>query len=280
MNSPAARRIILCADDYGLSPGVNKAICDLIARGRINATSVMTVAPAFDRASCTALQDTARGKNCQIGLHLTLTAPFRPLTMHFRPLRSDTFLPLSRLLGISLLRRLDREMLRAEILAQLSAFEQMFGRAPDYVDGHQHVQAFPQVRDAFVDAVANAAPKAWIRQCGRVTGAKRSAADPKSFTLDMLSAGLRERATKRGVAFNPAFAGAYDFTKEPDFAALFATFLEGLPEGGLVMCHPGFVDEVLVGLDRLTHQREREHEFLASDAFPELLTARNFVLSS
>lgn len=279
MNSPAPRRIIVCADDYGLSPGVNKAILDLIVRQRINATSVMTVAPAFDRTSCAALQDAARESNCQIGLHLTLTAPFRPLTMHFRPLRSDTFLPLSRLLRASLLRRLDREMLRAEIAAQLAAFERLFGRPPDYVDGHQHAHAFPQVRDTFVDVIAKAAPAAWIRQCGRVAGAKRSAADLKSLTLDILSAGLRKRATKQGVAFNPAFAGAYDFTKETDFAGLFGKFLEGLPEGGLVMCHPGFVDETLIALDPLTDQREREHAFLASEAFPGLLAARNFVLS-
>jgi len=280
MSSPAPRRIILCADDYGLSPGVNRAILELIARGRINATSVMTVAPAFDRESSSALQDAAREKDCQIGLHLTLTAPFRPLTMHFRPLHGDTFLPLSRLLGASLLRRLDRVMLQAEISAQLAAFERMFGRAPDYVDGHQHVQAFPQVRDAFLAAVRDAAPNAWIRQCGRVAEAKRSAADLKSFTLDMLSVGLRKRAARRGVAFNPAFAGAYDFTRKSDFANLFGVFLEGLPEGGLVMCHPGFVDETLIALDPLTHRREREYQFLASEAFQGLLTARNFVLSS
>jgi hypothetical protein len=279
MSSPAPRRIVVCADDYGLSPGVNRAILELIGRRRVNATSVMTVAPTFDRASTSALQEVAHSTNCQIGLHLTLTAPFRPLTLHFRHLHNDTFLPLSRLLGASLLRRLDREMLRGEISAQLAAFEQMFGRPPDYVDGHQHVQAFPQVRDVFLDAVTDAAPAAWIRQCGRVAGTKRSATDVKSATLDMLSAGLRKRAAKGGVPFNPAFAGAYDFTREPDFADLFGKFLEGLPEGGLVMCHPGFVDEVLVSLDPLTKQREREYEFLASEALPALLAARNFVLS-
>jgi hypothetical protein len=240
----------------------------------------MTVAPSFDRASSTALQDAARSGNCRIGLHLTLTAPFRPLTMHFQPLRNDTFLPLSQLLRTSLLRRLDREMLRAEISAQLTAFERMFGRLPDHVDGHQHAHAFPQIRDAFIDVIANAAPQAWIRQCGRVSGAKRPVADLKSLTLDLLSVGLRKRATKRGIAFNPAFAGAYDFSREPDFASLFGGFLEGLPEGGLVMCHPGFVDEALVALDPLTDQREREYAFLAGDAFPGLLAARNFVLSN
>ena len=47
-----------------------------------------------------------------------------------------------------------------------------------------------------------------------------------------------------------------------------AQFLAGLPEDGVVMCHPGFVDETLVGLDPLTVQREREHAYLGSEAFP------------
>ena len=46
MNDAAPpRRIWLCADDYGISPGVNRAIRDLIERGRLNATSVMMVGP-------------------------------------------------------------------------------------------------------------------------------------------------------------------------------------------------------------------------------------------
>ena len=56
-------------------------------------------------------------------------------------------------------------------------------------------------------------------------------------------------------------------------------FLDGLPDGGLVMCHPGFVDDILIGLDPLTDQREREHAYLAGDAFPRLLAANNVTLA-
>jgi predicted glycoside hydrolase/deacetylase ChbG (UPF0249 family) len=56
-------------------------------------------------------------------------------------------------------------------------------------------------------------------------------------------------------------------------------FLDGLPDGGLVMCHPGFVDEALVSLDPLTTQRENEHAFLAGPQFPPLLAANNVTLS-
>ena len=82
-----------------------------------------------------------------------------------------------------------------------------------------------------------------------------------------------------GIPFNPAFAGAYDFSGATDFGALMRQFLDGLPEGGLVMCHPGFVDETLVSLDPLTTQRENEHAFLGGERFPPLLAANNVTLA-
>src|SRR5215475_12169058 len=142
------RRIWLCADDYGISPGVNRAIRDLFERGRLNATSVMMVAPAIGRDEVAQLKQAAEKKTgAAIGLHATLTAPFRPLTMHFRPLRDELFLPFAKLLRAGQFGRLDSEIIRAEIAAQLLAFRELFGRAPDFVDGHQHVQLYPQVRD-------------------------------------------------------------------------------------------------------------------------------------
>ena len=66
---------------------------------------------------------------------------------------------------------------------------------------------------------------------------------------------------------NPAFAGTYAFRDEVDFPALFPTFLEGLPPGGLVMCHPGFVDDELRRLDPLTDLREQEYAYFSGDAF-------------
>jgi predicted glycoside hydrolase/deacetylase ChbG (UPF0249 family) len=281
MNDAAPlRRIWLCADDYGLADGVNRAIRDLIGRGRLNATSVMVVGPSIGRTEVAALQDIAAASpRCAIGLHTTLTAPFRPLTMHFRPLDGGLFLPFPNMLRSGLLRRLDAGLIEDELAAQLVAFKDLFGRAPDFVDGHQHAQLFPQVRDAFLRAVKQAAPDAWVRQGGRLLPLGKRLGAPKALVLDTLSAQFRKRAAQAGIAFNPAFAGAYDFSKAPDFGALMRQFLDGLPDGGLVMCHPGFVDETLLGLDPLTTQREAEHAFLAGDRFPPLLAANKVTLS-
>jgi len=164
------------------------------------------------------------------------------------------------------------------VKAQLAAFADAFGRTPDFVDGHQHVQLYPQVRDGFVDAVIETAPNAWVRQGGRNLPLVRQLGRPKALVLDLLSAQFRRRALRADIAFNPAFAGAYDFSRQPDFGALMGEFLDGLPEGGLVMCHPGFVDDILVSLDPLTTQREHEHAFLGGEDFPRLLAANKVTL--
>jgi predicted glycoside hydrolase/deacetylase ChbG (UPF0249 family) len=280
MTGAALRRITLCADDYGISPGVNQGIRELIALGRLNATSVMVVGPAISRDDVSALQDAvAKNPNCEIGLHATLTAPFHPLTMHYRPLLDELFLPLGKMLRFSLLRKLDREAIETELTTQIAKFVALFGRAPDYVDGHQHVQTFPQVRDALLAAVKKNAPTAWVRQSGRVLQLGQRLDNPKALLLDTLSATFRRRATRAGVTFNPGFAGAYDFTRQADFGVLMAGFLNDLPDGGLVMCHPGHVDEILIDLDPFTYQREREYQYLASDAFAQLLAASNVTLA-
>lgn len=274
------RRIWLCADDYGISPGVNRAIRDLIENGRLNATSVMVVGPAIGRDDVSALKTAAQANpSCAIGLHATLTAPFRPLTMHFRPIEGGLFLPHTRLLRRGLMGRLDVELIHTELTVQLAAFVDLFGRTPDFVDGHQHVQLFPAVRDAFLAAVKEAAPNAWIRQCGRDRPWMQRLDSPKALVLDILSAQFRRRATRAELTFNPAFAGAYDFSKEPEFGALMRQFLRGMPEAGVVMCHPGIVDDVLISLDPLTTQREREYEFFRGEHFLPLLAASEVTLN-
>ena len=275
MNPAAHRQIWLCADDYGIAPGVDRGIRELITRGRLNATSVMVVAPSFNKDAAMALLD---ARPAAIGLHVTLTAPFKPL-MELATLRGGRFLTLTNVLGMAMARRLDRTDLEREISAQLQNFRDAFGRPPDFVDGHQHVHIFPQVRDAFVRAVTEHAPNTWVRQCGRIGSQPRALRDQKGLLLDILSVGFRRKARRAGLRFNPAFAGTYSFTPDANFAALFPAFLEGLPDGGLIMCHPGFVDAELERLDPLTKTREHEYAYLSSEDFLRLLAEKNVALA-
>ena len=104
--SKALARIWLCADDYGISPSVNTAIRDLIARGRINATSVMVVAPSFQRSEAVSLDALNAGaRRAAIGLHVTLTAPFKPLSAAFERTYADEFLSLPPTLLLAIMHR-------------------------------------------------------------------------------------------------------------------------------------------------------------------------------
>ena len=273
------RRIWLCADDYGAAPGVSGAIRELIARGRINATSIMVAAPNFNSEEAAAL---AKLNSCEkraaLGLHVTLTGPLQPLSENFAPLRRGRFLPLNAMLRMATARRLQPEPLANEIAAQLKKFIDVFGRTPDFLDGHQHIQLFPQVRDAFLKVVAERAPTAWVRQCGRPRRGRRLR-DHKALVLDILSLGFRRRAKKLRIAVNPAFAGSYAFKSQANYARLFPRFLSGLPDGGLIMCHPGVVDTELKALDSLTTLREQEFAYFGSDAFLQVLAEHNVALA-
>jgi predicted glycoside hydrolase/deacetylase ChbG (UPF0249 family) len=163
-------------------------------------------------------------------------------------------------------------------MVQLAAFHELFGRAPDFVDGHQHVQLFPKIRDAVLAVAKELAPDAWVRQCGAVKPLTLPG-DPKGALIDFLSRSFRRRAQALGVRANPAFAGTYQFSAQAEIAALFPRFLDGLPDGSVVMCHPGFVDAELVRLDPLTELRAREFAYFAGDEFPAVLAAHGVALA-
>jgi chitin disaccharide deacetylase len=276
-----ARRIWLCADDYGISAAVNAAIRDLVLRGRLNATSVMVVPPSFQRSEAISLAMLNVGvERVAIGLHVTLTAPFAPFSAGFKPITSNgTFLPLKETIAGAFLGRFKAETVAAEVMAQMRAFVAAFGRLPDFVDGHQHVHLLPGIRDAVLSVVHETAPNAWIRQCGGAKPLVKRFADRKGMFLDALSYQFRARARAMGVVTNKAFAGTYDFNADTPFEQLFPGFLDKLPDGSLIMCHPGFVDLELKRLDPLTRLRELEYAFFVGDTFPRLLRTHGVCLA-
>jgi predicted glycoside hydrolase/deacetylase ChbG (UPF0249 family) len=273
-------RIWLVADDYGIAPAVNGAIRDLLTRGRINATSVMVVGPACGPDEVRALAEIkaqGSGKKPAIGLHLTLTAPFKPLSEGYPLTSREAFLPLGRTAAAALRGRIDAQAVAREVRAQIDAFKIMFGRAPDYIDGHQHVHLLSPISESVLAQARELAPNIWVRQCAR-TARGRSIA-PKALLLDLASYAFRRRAAAHGIRTNPAFAGAYEFRTDVRFADLFPKFLVGMRDGGVIMCHPGVVDTTLVELDPLTTLREREYEYFKSDGFPAALAAHGIALA-
>ncbi|MDI4656761.1 ChbG/HpnK family deacetylase [Xanthobacter autotrophicus] len=270
------KRVVLCADDYAIAPGVSEAIRRLITARRINATSVMTVFDGLTEEAET-LKAAAEARDVSIGLHVTLTGTFPPLTRGMAG-PNGSFPTLSRVVLAALSRRLDAKAVEAEVEAQFEAFLAAFGRPPDHVDGHQHVHVLPVVRKAVLAATARLAPRAWLRD---VTPAKAAlhGFDMKGRLIGAFASGFARDAARLGLATNRGFGGAYDFSADHDFATLLTHFLKGVPDGGLVMVHPGRVDDPLTARDPLTQQREVEYAVLHGDAMRDILDAAGVSLA-
>jgi len=271
--------IVLCADDYGFSPGVSSAIRDLIDRGRLSATSCMTMSPFWpDHASW--LKPYA--DQADIGLHLTLTE-HRPLGPMPRTAPDGRLPQLPVLMRRSFSGRLDANEIDSEVNRQLDAFERAFGRPPSHIDGHQHIHQLPTVRKAVVRAVATRykGQKIYVRLCNDNSFAilKRGISIPKAVLISGIGRSLRRLAQKHTIAGNSSFRGVYDFSDRVPFGTLMDRFVEDIPPKGLVMCHPGIPDDELRALDPVVDQRRVEYDWLGGHGLPKLLAKQNLRLS-
>ena len=257
----AENQLILIADDFGLSDGINAAILELLSLGRLSGTSVMTNMPHF-AAGASALK--AYHQHADLGLHLTLTLgkPLSPMPQ-FAP--ETQFPVLGSVMKRAFTGRLDRNEIVAEIIAQIQCFRDALGFLPDYIDGHQHVHILPIVRAALFDAITSFPDfKPWIRCPSDNVFAiwRRGIAIKKSLILTALSFGFRQQCKRRGLRTNLSFSGASDFDATQNFGSAFRSYLKAPGPRHLVMCHPGYVAPNEDLLDIVKDTRPIELAFL------------------
>ena len=67
------------------------------------------------------------------------------------------------------------------------------------------------------------------------------------------------------IPYNPTFSGIYDFSNKIDYAEHFRRFLNWIDQRGIIMCHPGWVDDS--NKDAIADARRREYDYLQSEQF-------------
>jgi predicted glycoside hydrolase/deacetylase ChbG (UPF0249 family) len=162
--------------------------------------------------------------------------------------------------------RLPLAAVHAELDAQWAAFVEASGKAPDFLDGHQHVHHLPGVRDWVLrQAQVHRLP---VRSTAALPGPGPAT---KRWLIEhsggrALGRGLRER----GLLHNPVLLGAYDF-QDTDYRSLMRGWLAQVPAAGaLLFCHPGLDPTRAPSQeppDAIAAARQREQAYLASDAF-------------
>jgi hopanoid biosynthesis associated protein HpnK len=277
------RQLIVNADDFGLTAGVNRAIVEAHRDGVVSSTTLMASGAAFNDAV-----ESARAlPKLSVGCHVVLTdgAPVSPpgavdTLLAIRSAEPEKFYSsLSAFAARATLGGFDREQLVAEITAQIRKI-QATGLEVTHLDSHKHAHIFPEILAAMLRAA---------RICG--VPAIRSPFVPMKAIMAQQFAGkrallkrygqvrilntfarhFRRQTLRAGILAPDGVIGVIE-TGLLD-AILLRQALTSLPEGTWeLVCHPGYADADLRAVHtRLIEARERERNLLTSPELKDFL---------
>ncbi|MFZ3265395.1 MAG: ChbG/HpnK family deacetylase [Terriglobales bacterium] len=286
------RQLIVNADDFGLTAGVNRAIVETHREGVVSSTTLMANGAAFSAAV-----EAARAlPRLSVGCHVVLTdgAPVSPpgavdTLLAIRSAEPERFFAsLSAFAARATLGGFDREQLVTEITAQIRNI-QATGLEVTHLDSHKHAHIFPEILSAMLRAA---------RICG--VRAIRSPFVPMKAIMAQQFAGKRALLKRYGqVRILNTFAGGFRRQtrraglRAPDGvigvietgsldAILLQQALTSLPDGTWeLVCHPGYADADLRAVHtRLIEARERERTLLTSPELKDFLAKQQISVIS
>lgn len=281
------RRLIVNADDFGFTAGVNRAIVEAHTLGVVTSSTLMANGPAFGEATQMAKASPALSVGCHIVLidGEPVLEPSKLYTItHSRTFRDG----LKTFAARALTRRMNAGEIESEARAQIQKI-QSAGIAVSHVDTHKHTHIFPQIlrpllraaRDCGVRALRNpfgprfplrssqllSQPSLWtrfaeVRILSRFAGQFRRAVDREGFVTPDGTLGIEVTGT----------------LDERLFQAIAHTIPDGTWE---FVCHPGYNDaDLAAAKTRLRESRELELKVLTMPAARETLVQAGVQLIS
>jgi len=140
------RKLIICADDLGISEGVNDGILLAYKNGVVTDTSILVNGPATKDAV-----NIVKKNKIPVGLHINLTSysPVSPLSKVKTLCDGKNFHrpDLSRW-DFSIFDKADGREVEREIIAQFKLFRKFFGKLPTHLDSHKCEHGDPKVLSA------------------------------------------------------------------------------------------------------------------------------------
>jgi chitin disaccharide deacetylase len=285
------RRLIINADDFGLTGGVNRGILESHMSGLVTSATLMANGGAFDEA----VQMAKSADRLSIGCHVVLVdgvavlGRYRiPTLVHSRASdrkQSSFRKSITGFAARTVLGRLSAKEIEAEASAQIRKV-QSAGIEVSHVDTHKHTHLWPQVLRPLLSAA---------RGCGvrRI----RNPFEPAPSRIIAERPGLWKRyAQTRAVGglaqeFQRSVRDAGFITPDGTLGIivtgklgdrLFRLMIDKFPEGTWeLVCHPGYCDAELVGFPtRLRKSREQELQLLTRPAIRDLVKRNGIELIS
>ncbi len=285
------RRLIINADDFGLTSGVNRAIVEAHERGVVSSATLMANGQAFAEAVALARDTHRLGLGCHVVLvdGTPVLEPGQVRTLLDPPLDRAGDPRFRGGIGnfgaLALLGRLAPDEIEAEATAQIRKL-QSAGIAITHLDSHKHTHLFPHVLRPLLRAAKACGIRAIRNPFERLQGSQL-AASPSMWKRWIEVGVLRSFARQ----FREAVQQAGIFTPDGTLAIvatgtlnerLLRIMIENLPEGTWeLVCHPGYNDADLQAIHtRLREAREEELRILTSPSTRDLMSANGIEIIS
>ena len=247
-----ARLLIVNADDFGRSEGIDDGIVRAHRDGIVTSTTLMTNAPSTRHAASHA-RATA---SLEVGVHLVLTYA-KPLSNPSRIrslVREDgSFWRPTELL----VRPIEREEALVEYRAQFARARELIGREPTHVDTHHWVHDHPALSWA-------------VCELAHETGAAARTHTPAQ----------RDEYRAKGVRTPDHFTREFQHPGHiavADLLALISRLEDGVTE---LMCHPGEPDPELVATSAYARERPLELAVLTDRSVREAVERQRITLTT
>ncbi len=252
--------LIVNADDFGLTPGVNRAVIEAHTNGILTSATLMANMPAFNEAVRLAKENPTLG----VGLHFNITQglPVANASTVGSLLneRGEFFGTSTALLRRWLTGKLRIQEIEIELRAQIEKVHQA-GLRLTHIDSHKHSHALPPVCEAIINTIGDYGIKAvrLPRERWRFPRHNLSAKlITQSFSAFCLSQLCRVSASKFSNRTANAFFGVSQtgFWSKRWLLELIGSLPEGVSE---LMSHPGYDDAELSQIKtRLLKSRANE----------------------
>lgn len=283
----SVRRLIVNADDFGLTSGVNRAIIEANARGIVTSSTLMANGQAFEDAV-----SRARGATkLSIGCHIVLIDGEPVLEPNEIPSITEASRFRDGLKGFAT-RALTGQMKATEIVAEAKAQIrkiQAAGIPVSHVDSHKHTHLFPQIlrpvlqaaNECGVRAIRNPfGPRLPLRSSELLTKPNLWTRYAQLRILQRFASKFRNAVDREGFVTPDGTLGI-EVTGALD-EKLFDVIATSIPDGTWeFVCHPGYNDDALRAANtRLRESREIELHILTLPTAREMLAQRGIELIS
>ncbi len=292
------RRLIINADDFGLTAGINRGIAEAQQHGIVTSATLMANSPAFDEAAAMArsLTGPPRRARFSVGCHVvlldgepalpadrvaSLLQPGAENGSHFRVKLNDFVVA-------SFRGKLQPDEIEAEAAAQIQRL-QAAGVEPSHFDTHKHAHMFPAVlrpllraaRTCNIPAVRNPFGQVWPLPFGDLLRQRRLWTRFAELNVLRNFAGKFRREVEAHGLRTTDGSVAVIATGTLDLK-LFRKIVDSIPEGTWeFVCHPGYNDADLDKVrTRLRQSRAQELELLTSAEAKDILQQRGIELIS